>query len=359
MDNKKINEIMNQIFVEMCETKKEGNVVLSPVSIVMMLAVVAVTANGVTRDEIVNAIGGERYFDMIEELSSLQKQLTKGTGFSSANAVCVNDRLKDTIVPGISEKLKPLSGEVFCSDDMVRTVNAWVSEKTNGMIPELVDDSVRNMLACIMNAVYFNGKWKEEYDEDDVAEGRFTSFTKGNETVQMLHSFEHSYVENEIYTGFVKDYANGYAFMGLLPRHKGKNNLRKALKSTDFSALYEAAHYEDVITVMPEFEAKLNEDITDLCKKMGVQAVFTPQADFSNLSKVPLMAEKAIHKARIKVSREGTEASAVSAMFVVAGCAPIVREEKKVFLNRPFVYAIINKRTGLPVFTGVQEHMGE
>lgn len=91
--------------------------------------------------------------------------------------------------------------------------------------------------------------------------------------------------------------------------------------------------------------------------KLGVRTIFTPQADFSNLSSAPLMAEEAIHKAKIKVDRKGTEAAAVSAMMDSFGCAPAFREPKKVFLNRPFVYAVIDGRTRLPVFAGVQEHI--
>lgn len=66
-----------------------------------------------------------------------------------------------------------------------------------------------------------------------------------------------------------------------------------------------------------------------------------------------LKADAVIHKARIEVDRQGTKASAVSAMVVVAGCAPDYDRIKYVALNRPFLYAIVHEKTGLPVFAGI------
>ena len=66
------------------------------------------------------------------------------------------------------------------------------------------------------------------------------------------------------------------------------------------------------------------------------------------------MVDSIIQKAAIKVNRAGTKAAAVSAAFVVAGCAPIFEETKDIYFERPFVYAIINTENGgLPIFTGV------
>ena len=66
-----------------------------------------------------------------------------------------------------------------------------------------------------------------------------------------------------------------------------------------------------------------------------------------------LKADSVIHKTKIEVNRQGTKASAVSAMVVVAGCAPDFDRMKYVEVNRPFLYAIVHEKTGLSVFTGI------
>ena len=75
--------------------------------------------------------------------------------------------------------------------------------------------------------------------------------------------------------------------------------------------------------------------------------------DFSNMSSADLKADSILHKAHIEVDRKGTKAAAVTSMVVVPGCAPMEREYEEVCLDRPFVYAIMNNKTGLPVFTGI------
>ncbi len=80
--------------------------------------------------------------------------------------------------------------------------------------------------------------------------------------------------------------------------------------------------------------------------------IFTDHADFSNMSTERLKLDSIIHKAKIEVNRQGTQAAAVTAGFGFAGCIPDFDEIKEVILDRPFAYAIIHNETGLPVFVG-------
>jgi len=84
----------------------------------------------------------------------------------------------------------------------------------------------------------------------------------------------------------------------------------------------------------------------------GINEIFSNLADFSPFSSARLKMDSIIHKARIEVDRNGTKAAAVTMDIVCAGCAPRF-DYKIVELNRPFVYAIIHTKTGLPVFTGI------
>lgn len=45
-------------------------------------------------------------------------------------------------------------------------VNNWVSEKTNGMIPQMLDEEPGNDVAMLLlNALYFNGVWDTPFEE--------------------------------------------------------------------------------------------------------------------------------------------------------------------------------------------------
>ena len=318
------------------EKKQNENIVISPLSIMTLLAIAADASTGKSKDEIISLIGEEVM--KVEQNSSLK----------SSNAVCVKESIRDTITEGYEKHLKEtFDGKLFASEDIVRDVNAWVKEKTNGMIEEAADDSMNNMAACLLNAIAFEAEWMEEYTEDDIYEEEFHNADGSVTTVQMMYSTEDSYIEDESFTGFIKPYKDEkYAFMALLPK---KNS---TCKKIDFTRLFQSASEETVHVRMPEFRYDFKEDLTETCKKLGIQTIFTPAADFSPLTSAPLQMEAVIHKAHIEVDSHGTKASAMT-MAVVAMAGIPAFDFKKVRLDRPFAYAIMDTGTGLPVFTGI------
>jgi len=169
----------------------------------------------------------------------------------------------------------------------------------------------------------------------------------------MMSSSEYGYIKNEKLQGFVKPYkGNRYSFMALLPKKIFYDELLDCLKDLDFSKLFKEKQNTEVKVDMPEFKHDFSKNLTEHLEKLGMEKIFTPSADFSPMTDEWVKAEDIIHKAHIEVDRKGTRAAAVSAMFVFTGCAidfsiPYIR------LDRPFIYAIINNETGLPVFAGI------
>ena len=113
-----------------------------------------------------------------------------------------------------------------------------------------------------------------------------------------------------------------------------------------------------VYAEIPEFKYDYKTKLSDQLKDMGMEIAFSDNADFSGMlaSGLPeLKIAEVIHKTHIEVDRKGTKAAAVT-VVEMEKCAGI-REENprktvKVILDRPFMYAIVNTETGLPVFLG-------
>ena len=72
---------------------------------------------------------------------------------------------------------------------------------------------------------------------------------------------------------------------------------------------------------------------------------------------VPVKADSILQKAAIRVDSNGTKVGAVTEMVCVVGCGPDFNETAHVYLDRPFIYAIIDCEYGLPVFCGVVNHL--
>ena len=206
-------------------TSRHENVVFSPFSVIMLLAILADGTAGETREEILRLISMRREAPVfLKGLKALQNDLTEDGTVTSANAVMVRKDLAGTIREGYERHLAACAdGKLFASDDMVRDVNAWVQEKTRGMISEVADDFMKDMLLCMLNAVTFEALWRQQYEADDIRENVFHNSDGTDCWVQMLHSNEYAYIENDDFTGFSKPYKDTpFSYVALLPKDSSR-----------------------------------------------------------------------------------------------------------------------------------------
>jgi len=353
---------LTQIFMEQLLKQKRGkNFVLSPYSIIMLLGIAAHATDNTTRAEILRLVAPGLDMEQAETIFlELQRDMNEHPELISLNAVCVRSDFEKNIRPEYGKELeKKFDGKLFTTDNIVEDVNAWVKEHTKGMIDKIVDESSASMLVCLLNAIAFEADWDEVYEDDDIFENDFTNADGTTSKVNYLKSTEETFVENRFFSGFVKPYKNSeFSFMALLPKKKKSQLfLRRAIKQTDFSNLFEAGVNRRVYVTMPEFKYDFSQELTEISKTLGIKEVFTNAADFSNISSGNLKVDEIIHKAHIEVDRKGTKAAAVTSAICVLGCTLMKSRYEKVCLNRPFVYAIMNNKTGLPVFTGVANQL--
>ena len=350
---KDYGRITNELINRLAESDKTGNIIFSPLSIIMLLGILAESVNGETREEVVKVLGEKfTYEDLREVLREINTDLNKSDSLMSSNAVCVKNEIKDSILDEYKESLDNIyEGKVFASENLAKDVNDWVEEKTKGMIKNAAGDSLDNIVACLMNAIAFEAEWEDKYEEEDIYDEEFHNEDGSTTTVDMLHSKEYGWIENKHFTGFVKSYKDAkFAFMALLPKKEG--DINKTLKYVEFSEFYKSAEDEKVTVAMPEFKYDFGQDLTKICKELGIRSAFTPGADFSAMSTEWLRLDSIIHKAHIEVDRHGTKAAAVTMGMVMCGCAPMMKR-REVILDRPFIYAIMDTETELPIFAGV------
>ena len=97
--------------------------------------------------------------------------------------------------------------------------------------------------------------------------------------------------------------------------------------------------------------------MADSLNELGIREAFTDDADFSNMA-IPtpetpgLKISKVLHKTHIELDRNGTKAAAVTAVSMDKATAIFTPKEITVNLDHPFVYAIIDTSSGLPLFIG-------
>lgn len=359
MDSLKIYNDITRKLLSRFAADENRNIVFSPLSVLVLLGMLADATGTQTREEISKAIGCDADpKEIIAWLSDVQKKLEESGALSSANAVCIKEDIKKKVASGYEDHLKEVfDGRLFSAKDMVDAVNKWVNQNTKGMIPQIADESMNTMLACLMNAIAFEAKWGQKYEYDDIDYGDFNNSDGTCSEVTMMRSTEWQYIEDSHFTGFTKPYKEvGYSYMALLPKKDDPKYLRKAIEKMDLTSLYNSKSGEKVVTEIPEYKLEFGDQLNDFCKGLGIESAFSDHADFSPMIDEWIKVDQIIHKAFIQVDRNGTKAAAVTAAVCCAGCAPVF-DYKIVDLDRPFVFAIVHDDTGLPVFVGVVNHL--
>ncbi len=255
--SEKYNEI-TKVMIENFTKENEGkNLVFSSVSIITLLGMADDSVAGKAREEIMEFIGGGISFDdVMTVLKGMQKTFTESGAVVSSNAVCVKKEIRETITESYESRLKEIfEGELFSSENIVEDVNEWARVKTKGMIDKVADESLKSMVACLINAVSFEAEWAEQYEEGKIFEDEFTNADGTKSEVQMMCSNEDRYVENAMFTGFVKPYKDrDYSFMAILPKGESVSFSEKNVKEIDFAKMLRESVREMVNVKMPEFK---------------------------------------------------------------------------------------------------------
>lgn len=341
------------------ETPADRNVLLSPDSILSALAMAETGAAKETLKEMRAVLGGSQ---MPGYLQGLHQRLSGSKSFTyrPANAIWYKKgalTLKKSFLTKVRENYGAKGKGAPFDQTTVEEINAWVKKSTEGMIPSIVQRLEPEARVMLVNAIYLKAAWMDPYVRQQ--KRKFTRESGASSKVTMLESTEQAYVEIAGAKGFVKEYQGGQlAFMALLPpKGTSVRDYVKNLTGEELIQGYLGRKLEGirVLTRLPAFDYDYEISLKEPLENLGIRLAFSEEADFSRMSKQGLCIDAVLHKTHIKVNKDGTEAAAATAIGMNATSAaphlPVV--QKKVYLNRPFVYAVVETKTGFPVFLGV------
>ncbi|MBR2259224.1 MAG: serpin family protein [Blautia sp.] len=341
--------------------KTDENILISPDSILTAMAMAENGAAGATLKEMEAALGNVPATQLGSFLSSLHQRLSGSSAFTyrPANSIWYK-KGSVTLKKAYLNKMKQnFQADIYAAPfdaTTVKKINNWVSEKTNGKIPSIINRLNSMDLVVLVNAVYFKGAWAEPFMTS--TKRAFTKASGQKQKVEMMSGEENNFVSINGAKGFVKTYRGGkIAFMALLPP-KGTSVKEYVSKLTGEALIkgYKNKATKNVVvkTRMPEFSYDYSASMLTSLKKLGIKKAFSNNADFSKMSKTGMRIDDVIHKAHIEVNKEGTEAAAATVVIYPATSVGPNPDEvvKTVYLNRPFVYALIDVKTGTPLFIG-------
>ncbi len=346
-------------------SREDGkNTLISPLSVLVALSMTANGADGETLSQMESVLGMP-----ISELNtwihSYMENLPEEEKYklSLANSIW----FKDTETLSVKEDFLQTNADYYGAgiykapfdDTTLKEINKWVEDNTDGMIKDILDAIPDAAVMYLINALAFDAEWQKIYDKHQIREGQFTTEDGENRDVELMYSSENKYLEDDSATGFIKYYKDRkYAFAALLPNEGvSVSEYIESLDGEHLNEMLSNAQQSVVSAAIPKFETEYKVEMSDILKAMGMTNAFSDTlADFSKLGESVegnIFISRVIHQTYINVDGKGTKAGAATVVEMKAESAMMVTEPpKEVFLDRPFVYMLIDCEANLPFFIG-------
>jgi len=361
-------EFSVELFKKSITDKK--NSLVSPLSAMLALAMTANGAESETLTQMEKLLGGGIALSELNEylyryIKGLQSESKSKLGV--ANSIWFRDekdrlRVESDFLQKNADYYNAAAYKSAFDVQTVKDINNWVKSNTDGMIDKIIDEINDSAMLYLINAVVFDAEWQIVYYKENVRKGDFTDINGKTQNVDFMHSNEFQYIDDGKATGFIKPYyGNHYSFAALLPGDDVSiESYIESLTGTDFINAIKNAENTTVYASMPKFEYEYEIQMNEALKVLGIPDAFDAEkADFKKMatsSDGNIYIGEVLHKTYISVDELGTKAGAVTSVMMNAGGMPF--EPKTVRLDRPFVYAIIDNATNLPVFIGTVMTVG-
>jgi len=348
----------------LADAKGEGNIMISPFSITSALSMTLNGAAGETFEAMRKTLGLEEktleqindtYLKLMTEMVPVDSRVV----LEIANSVWVEKKLtvKQPFITGLQTWYKAEARNVDVTDpDAVNIVNGWIAEKTHDKIKDMLDYLDPGLAMLLINAVYFNGKWRYAFDKANTKDEPFYITPSSLKSVPMMHQTENlKAVRSNNLTLVEIPYGQGnYTMVVALPdENVSTTEVANALNPSTWQGWMErlANNIHQVELSMPRFKYNYKRLLNDDLSNLGMEIAFTDQADFSNISDSRLQISRVLHQTFIETNEEGTEAAAATVVEMVNSVANLTTTEK-VVLDHPFLYFIRETSTGTILFIG-------
>jgi serpin B len=367
-------EFSLSILSQLMEGHSSGaNQLLSPFSLSEALAMAQLGARGQTATQLSDALGLGKLSASEQALgwASLDVDLVDAAAqdhiaLSDANSIWTQKGFP--IEPDFLTNLKSEFGAGvwqadFASDPVsaIRSVNAWVSQATDGQIPNLLQpsDTPPSTAAVLLNAVLFEAQWVTQLTS--VAPGVFHSpggavhvsylSPPGDETAFLsssgpgLDAVQIPYLSG---TGQQLGRRPGrYAALLLMPTSGSLSQFVGKLDASGLNHIISNMTDQTVNLSIPECKIGSTLQLAPALQALGVTDAFGPAANFSGMSKIATQISEVKQQATLSITKWGTVASAATAVISIATAARI---SVPLTFNRPFLFLVRDTKTGAILF---------
>ena len=368
-DYQKIVESNNKLgfnLVTKVDPNEQNNIFISPTSLMMALSMAYNGADGKTKEEIARAlqVEGISIDDLNKANASLVTNLYKDTNqvtINVANSIWLNKdfHFQETFTQNNHDYYNANIQEIDIFDrQSVKLINDWVKEATNDKIDKIVKEPLdENILAFLINAIYFKGQWTYAFDKNKTEVGSFHLPDGTTKDVSLMNLQEDLlYFDTGYFQAVKLPYGNGEMSMNIfLPNENTTlKQLIEMLTIEDWNKWMTAFSEKEGTIILPKFKLTYETSLNHALMELGMKEAFDENhANFSNMIKEDeqIYISHVKQKTFIEVNEEGTEAAATTSVELKNTSAP-VDGPFYMEVNRPFLFTINDEDTDTIVFMG-------
>lgn len=347
--------------------KKSGNMMISPASVFLALAMTLNGADGQTRKDMIAALAASDL--TLEDINKAARdwmiRLNQTDGVNKLSIVnSIWYREGFSADPAFLQRNADFYAAAarsldFTDSSSIDAINGWVNKATNGTIKDILDSIDGDAIMFLINAIYFKAQWQTKFAYDDTVDGTFES-PNGPVTVKYMKRIgSMDYLKMDGAQGVLLPYSDGrFAMVALLPDEgKTPRDIISLLDAAVIEEMLDGRESKDVNLSLPKFTAEFKVELQDTLTALGMGIAFdSGLADFSLMQtgrEKNLYIGAVTHKTFIRVDELGTEAAAVTKVEMKNTSMP--SSDVTLHFTRPFLYSIIDLDTNLPLFIGVTE----
>jgi serpin B len=354
--------------------KESENLVFSPHSVALALAMTRAGAAGVTAEELDTLLhlagvtdphGGFNALD--QELSGRSGTYRRGDGTEAELQLTVANALWGQRGTKFEEGFLKLLAQQYgaamrlvdykTDSEAARVeINKWIAEQTSGRIEDLISEGGLNSLTRLVltNAVYLLAPWEAPFDEDGTSPGVFYLVDGSEATAELMHLYEPlRHASGDGWQAIELPYAGRELSMIVVVPDKGRfGEIEAGLSASRLDEIAAELSGTPIDLRFPKFEFRTQAGLLPALVALGLDDAVDPsRADFSGMTtEERLFIAAVIHEAFIAVDEAGTEAAAATAVVMAASAAP--SEPVQLTVDRPFMFQIKDATTGSVLFFG-------
>jgi serpin B len=355
------NKFGLKLFREINLQETDKNIFISPLSVSIALGMTYNGAAGGTRAAMAQTLelaglSMQEVNEIYRDMLILLPQLDPNVQLEIANSIWYRDGFgppKPEFLDICQEYFDALvAGLNFNAPDAASIINAWVEENTHGKIEEIVDDPIRSTIVMfLINAIYFNGTWKYQFNENETADRPFYRADGSTTSCQIMSQRSlFAYYENTDFQILDLPYGNEiFSMTIILPRrHAGLDDLIMQLEPDNLNDWLGCLAVGDSVDVhIPRFTLEYDLLMNDVLRALGMSIAFSGGADFSNMYPGGgVWIGEVKHKAFVDVNERGTEAAAATQVTIEQGMRLIFGAD------HPFLFMIRENEYNTILFIG-------